>query len=66
MFSYDSCISYLPDKRSVVAVSEINRQHVLRKLLDLLHDESLSVFCPTNDVSKLVVLNQERCTSKIS
>lgn len=56
----------LTDKGCVVAVSEVDREDVLRELLDLLHDESFAVFGPADDICILRILNSKISTSRIS
>lgn len=57
---------YLSNERCIVAVSEENGKNALRELFDFMNYEALSAFCPTNNIGILVVLNESRCTSRIS
>lgn len=45
---------------------EMDWQDVFGEFLDLLDDESLSVFGPANDIAVFVVLNGGTVTSRIS
>lgn len=48
----------LPHEGGEVAVPEIDGQHLLLELLDVLDDEGSAILVPTSDVGELVILNR--------
>ena len=49
---------YLPDKRSIVGVPEVDRENILSKLFDLLDNKTFTIFSPTNNVTIFDILSK--------
>lgn len=50
---------YLPDKRSIVGVPEVDRENILGKFLDLLDNKTFTIFSPTNNITIFGILSKE-------
>lgn len=59
-------VYYLANEGGVIAVAEVDGQHIVRELFHFFNDEALPVLGPANDVIVFFILNERTITSKIS